>query len=220
MKYSAIVPTMLKSPRFFKLVDDLIKSEYVDEVIVIDNSGKTEPSIESHPKLNYVCEGRNTGCNPAWNKGVELSKNDLLVIVNDDVNFDPIILSVLTDEMIEQHGIVGMGVGNWDGYNGVPFTYEGNPYLEEWRPGVNDAGWASLFMLKKSQWIPIPEDIIVWYGDNFIKDVNPVKKSILRGFRCETDMSTTTDLPELDEIKKQDLKNWLIHFNNRDKWRQ
>ena len=37
------------------------------------------------------------------------------------------------------------------------------------------------------------EDLIVWYGDNFIKDVNPVK-SILRGFRCETDMSTTTDL--------------------------
>ena len=34
-----------------------------------------------------------------WNKGVELSKNELLVIVNDDVNFDPIILSVLTDEM-------------------------------------------------------------------------------------------------------------------------
>ena len=123
MKYSAIVPTMLKSPRFFKLVDDLIKSEYVDEVIVIDNSGKTEPSIESHPKLNYICEGRNTGCNPAWNKGVELSKNELLVIVNDDVNFDPIILSVLTDEMLEQHGIIGMGVGNWDGYEGVPFTY-------------------------------------------------------------------------------------------------
>ncbi len=38
MKYSAIVPTMLKSPRFFKLVDDLIKSEYDYEVIVIDKN--------------------------------------------------------------------------------------------------------------------------------------------------------------------------------------
>ena len=64
----------------------------------------------------------------------------------------------------------------------------------------------SLLFLKKSHWIPIPEDMIVWYGDNFIKECNPYKKSILRGYRCETDMSTTCDLPELDEIKKQDLK--------------
>ena len=50
---------------------------------------------------------------------------------------------------IEQHEIVGMGVGNWDGYEGVPFTYEGNPYLEEWRPGVNDAGWKIFIYVKE-----------------------------------------------------------------------
>lgn len=216
-KYTAIVPTMLKTYRLYTLVDSLLNSQYIDEVIVIDNSDKTEPSIEPHEKLTYICEGRNTGCNPAWNKGVELSKNELLVIVNDDVNFNPDILGVLTDELLEQSGVIGMGVGNWDGYNGIPFTYEGNPYLEEWKSGIDDAGWASLFMLKKSMWIPIPEDLIVWYGDNFIKDVNPVKKSILRGFKCETDMSTTTDLPELNELKKQDGVNWMAHWKN---WRK
>lgn len=218
-KYTAIVPTMLKSPRLKKLVEDLQNSDYVDEIIVIDNSTNTTPSLESHPKLRYINEGRNTGCNPAWNKGVELSSNELLVIVNDDVNFDPIILGALTSDVVDNAGIIGMGEGNWDGFKGIPFTYEGEPYLEEWRPGVNDSGWGSLMMLKKSMWIPIPEDLIVWYGDNFIKDVNPIKKSILRGFRLETDMSTTCDLPELDELKKQDLKNWLVHFQNRNKWK-
>ena len=60
-----------------------------------------------------------------------------------------------------------------------------------------------LLFLKKSHWIPISEDMIVWYGDNFIKECNPYKKSILRGYRCETDMSTTCDLSELDEKKNK-----------------
>ena len=68
-------------------------------------------------------------------------------------------------------------------------------------------------MLKKSMWVDIPENIIVWYGDNFIKEINSVKKSILRGFKVETEMSTTTDLPELDEIKNQDRINYFNYLN-------
>lgn len=209
MKYTAVIPTMLKSPRLKKLAEDLQNSEYVDEVIIIDNSGNLEPSLEPHPKQKYICEGRNTGCNPAWNKGVRLSSNELIVICNDDINFDPIILGALTDEIVESAGVIGMGAGNYD----ENFDNSQNPYLEEWKSGVNDHGWGSLMMLKKSMWIDIPENIIVWYGDNFIKDVNPIKKSILRGFKVETEMSTTTDLPELDEIKKQDRVNYFNYLN-------
>jgi glycosyltransferase involved in cell wall biosynthesis len=215
-KYTAVVPTMLKTKRFFPLVDDLLNSEYIDEVIVIDNSGNLEPSIKPHSKLNYICEGKNTGCNPAWNKGVKLAKNECVVICNDDINFDPIILNVITEDVLKNGGIIGMGEGNFD----ENFNYDGNPYLEEWRPGVNDMGWGCLIFTRKSDWIHIPDDLIVWYGDNFIKDINPVKKSILRGYKVETEMSSTTDLPELSELKKQDGKNWLIHFQNRQNWRK
>jgi len=208
-KYTAVIPTMLKSPRLKKLAEDLQNSEYVSEVIIIDNSGNLEPSLEPHPKQKYICEGRNTGCNPAWNKGVRLSSNELIVICNDDINFDPIILGALTDEVVESAGVIGMGAGNYD----ENFDNSQNPYLEEWFPGVNDHGWGSLMMLKKSMWIDIPENIIVWYGDNFIKEINSVKKSILRGFKVETEMSTTTDLPELDEIKNQDRINYFNYLN-------
>jgi len=207
--YTAVIPTMLKSPRLKKLAEDLQNSEYVSEVIIIDNSGNLEPSLEPHPKQKYICEGRNTGCNPAWNKGVRLSSNELIVICNDDINFDPIILGALTDEVVESAGVIGMGAGNYD----ENFDNSQNPYLEEWFPGVNDHGWGSLMMLKKSMWIDIPENIIVWYGDNFIKEINSVKKSILRGFKVETEMSTTTDLPELDEIKNQDRINYFNYLN-------
>ena len=210
-KYTAVIPTMLKSPRLKKLAEDLQNSEYVDEVIIIDNSGNLEPSLDPHPKQKYICEGKNTGCNPAWNKGVRLSSNELIVICNDDINFDPIILGALTDDVVQQAGVIGMGAGNYD----ENFDNSQNPYLEEWFPGVNDHGWGSLMMLKKSMWVDIPENIIVWYGDNFIKEVNQVKKSILRGFKVETEMSTTTDLPELNEIKNQDRINY---FNYLREW--
>ena len=57
-KYTAVVPTMLKSPRFQKLVEDLQNEPFCDEVIIIDNSGNLEPSIPYHPKQRYICEGR------------------------------------------------------------------------------------------------------------------------------------------------------------------
>ncbi len=35
-------------------------------------------------------------------------------------------------------------------------------------------------MLHKTYWVDIPDEIKIWYGDNFIKDVNPAPKSTLR----------------------------------------
>jgi len=215
-KYSVIIPTLYKSKRIFKLVESLLNSEYIGEVILIDNTESLEPRIDSHPKLKYICEGTNTGVNPAWNKGVRLAENDLLIIANDDVNFDPNILQLLTPEVVEESGIIGMDRYNWDGYNDTPFTYEGAPFLRQWKSGGILSGWACLMMLKKSMWIDIPEDLIIYYGDNWIKDINPVKKSILCGFRCETDMSSTSSLTEFDEIKRQDKRNWLPHYLNRN----
>ena len=108
MKYTAIVPTMLKSIRFPKLIEDLQNSEYIDEVIIIDNSTNTTPSLDPHPKQKYICEKKNTGCNPAWNKGVRISKYDRLLILNDDIWFDWNILETLGNFITEANGIIGM----------------------------------------------------------------------------------------------------------------
>ena len=211
-KYSAIIPTLYKSKRIFKLVEDLLNSEHVGEVILIDNTESLEPRIDSHPKLKYICEGKNTGVNPAWNKGVRLAENDLLIIANDDVNFDTSILKMLTPDVVQEAGVIGMDIKNWDGYKGRKFNFKGEPYLDVCKYEGITFGWACIMMLKKSMWIDIPEDLIVHYGDNWIKDINPVKKSRLCGFRCETEMSTTSDLEEFSDIKRQDAINWIPHY--------
>jgi hypothetical protein len=69
-------------------------------------------------------------------------------------------------------------------------------------------------MLHKKYWIDIPENIKIWYGDNFIKDVNPAPKGILRNFKVETEMSTTSDEKEWDEVKKKDYEYFINYLRN------
>ena len=66
----------------------------------------------------------------------------------------------------------------------------------------------------KSNWIPIPDDIKIWYGDDFVKEFNPVKKYILHNFPIDTEMSTTSDETQWDERKEMDKFNFYKLYRN------
>jgi len=212
VKYSVIIPTLWKSNRTRKLILDLVECQYVDEIIIIDNSDTEECDKLStiHSKLRMVSKGENIYVNPAWNWGIELSKNDLVALVNDDINFDTNIFGVIDENILNQFGIVGMGEGNYK----EQIDETKGPYLDVWQPGVNDWGWGCMILLNKKNWIDIPEDIKIWYGDNIIKDVNPSPKACLRNFKVETEMSTTSDEKEWDEVKKKDYENFINYLRN------
>jgi len=205
-KYSIIIPTLWKSDRTKQLITDLQACEYVDEIIIIDNSydGHQDTKVE---KIRFVSFGGNIYVNPAWNLGVKIAKNNCIAILNDDINFNPNIFEVITEDILNQFGIIGMGEGNYKSLN-----IEGGPILEVWQPGVNDWGWGCFIMLNKTDWIDIPDNIKIWYGDNFIKDVNPSPKACLRNFKVETEMSTTSDEKEWDDIKKKDYENFINYL--------
>jgi len=207
-KYSIILPTLWKSDRTKRLLVDLQECEYVDEIIIIDNSydGYQDTVVG---KIRFVSFGGNIYVNPAWNKGIELARNNQIALLNDDINFNPNIFEVITNDVLNQFGIIGMGEGNYKSLN-----IEGDPILEVWQSGVNDWGWGCFIMLNKKDWIDIPNDIKIWYGDNIIKDVNPSPKAVLRNFRVDTEMSTTSDETEWDEIKKEDYKNFINYLKN------
>lgn len=210
IKYSIIIPTLWKSDRTKKLIEDLRECEYVDEIIIIDNTSPDEMDMFHEPKTRLVSKGENIYVNPAWNWGIELANNECIALVNDDINFDPNIFGVITENTLMYAGIIGMGEGNYK----EPIDEERGPYIDMWKPGVNDWGWGCMILLKKAHWKPIPNEIKIWYGDNFIKDVNPVAKGCLRNFKVDTEMSTTSDEKEWDEIKKQDYEyfiNYLRH---------
>jgi hypothetical protein len=209
-KYSVIIPTLWKSNRIHKLLFDLIKCEFVDEIILIDNAGKFFEHFEALDKVKLVQVEENIYVNPAWNLGVKIAKNNCIAILNDDINFDPNIFGLIGEDVLSTFGIIGMGEGN---YKEV-IDEERGPYLDVWKPGINDWGWGCFIMLHKKYWIDIPENIKIWYGDNFIKDVNPAPKGILRNFKVETEMSTTSDEKEWDEVKKKDYEYFINYLRN------
>ena len=209
IKYSVVIPTLWKSNRIHKLLKDLEECEYVDEIIVIDNASiyETDRTIG---KIRMVSKGENIYVNPAWNLGIELAKNECIALCNDDINFNPNIFGVIDESILTYVGIIGMGEGNYKD----EIDKEKGSYIDIWEPGVNDWGWGCLILLKKSHWLPIPNEIKIWYGDNIIKDVNSVSKGVLRNFKVETEMSTTSDETEWDEVKKKDYENFINYLRN------
>ena len=161
-------------------------------------------------KVKLVQPEENIYVNPAWNLGVEMATNDNIAVLNDDINFDPNIFGLIDTEVFSKFGIIGMGEGNYK--NAI--DEEIGPYIDRWKPGIDDWGWGCMIMFHKSHWMVIPDNIKIWYGDNFIKDVNPVPKGILRNFKVETEMSTTSDETQWDEVKKQDQINFINYLRN------
>jgi glycosyltransferase involved in cell wall biosynthesis len=209
-KYSIIIPTLWKSKRIHKLLSDLIKCEFVDEIILIDNAGKFFEYYEALDKVKLIQVEENIYVNPAWNLGIELAKNECIALCNDDINFNPNIFGVIDESILTYVGIIGMGEGNYKD----EIDKEKGSYIDIWEPGVNDWGWGCLILLKKSHWLPIPNEIKIWYGDNIIKDVNSVSKGVLRNFKVETEMSTTSDGDEWNDRKKEDHINFINYLRN------
>ncbi len=144
-KYSVIIPTLWKSNRIHKLLWDLIKCEFVDEIILIDNASKYFEYYEALDKVKLVQTSENIYVNPAWNLGIKIAKNNNIALLNDDINFDPNIFGLINSETLSNYGIIGMGEGNYKG----PIDEERGPYIDKWNPGINDWGWGCFVMFHK-----------------------------------------------------------------------
>ncbi len=205
-KFSVVIPTLWKSNRIGKLLFDLIKCEFVDEIVLIDNGGKFFEYFEALDKVKLVQVEENIYVNPAWNLGIKIASNDSIALVNDDINFNPNIFGIMTKDVLSEYGIIGQSEFNYKGNN----TDE--PVLEKWTGKVRDWGWGCLIMFDRKNWIEIPDDIKIWYGDDYIFKCNPATKSTMKNFNIETEMSTTSDEPIWDERKKEDYNNFIKYL--------
>jgi glycosyltransferase involved in cell wall biosynthesis len=110
-QYSIVIPTMFKSTRIFEMLEKLNDCDAVGEIILIDNTESTTPhsEIPAYSKLRYINEGHNTGVNPAWNRGVELAKYELVALVSDDIT-----RCTIYTVMVRWNGRYPLGLGNPD----------------------------------------------------------------------------------------------------------
>jgi len=81
------------------------------------------------------------------------------------------------------------------------------PLLEVYSNKINEWGWGCLFSFHKKNWRPVPVQLKIWYGDNWIHMYCPTILHMV-GINIQTKMSTSSDLQEIREVRDNDTKEW------------
>ena len=215
-KFSVIIPTIWKGETLNDLLINFYNCELIEEVILINNDSKNSKAIPLHDKLIYVEPQKNLFVNPSWNLGVRMSKSKNIIISNDDILFD---VNYFINSLIDvdknyinfgELGIIGMHSDNYkleSNSSNVSFKSHG---MSE-----STGGWACLIAFNKKNWTPIPEQLKIYYGDNFLLGLG---KQILdmEGLKVETKMSSSanTSVDWVKEVTDNDLIEWLKLINN------
>ena len=113
-KFSVIIPTMWRCVDVTKQSLELfVNHELVDQVIIVNNDVSKTPiwQVLQNSKVEIHNQVENIFVNPAWNLGVALSRNNKLVIANDDIIFDAKLLDRVYDKVIPENGVLGIITG-------------------------------------------------------------------------------------------------------------
>ena len=163
--FTFVIPTMWRYEPFVKFLTDLLDHELVYEVIIINNDKAKTPKLPDSPKLRLVDYGNNIYVNPSWNRGVRLSKTENVVITNDDLVFDLRVLKKIHDIDDPNFGLACLCPGE-QFYKQPPFK-DGTIDVVRWT-GFSLFGFGQLMFIKKSQFINIPYQLQIYYGDDWI----------------------------------------------------
>ena len=147
--------------------------------------------------------------NPSWNVGIEESDYDKFIILNDDIIIPYNFVSSLEGLLTEDKGVIGIdskAVIAIDGFTNENITFlDRKITLKSIR--MRDWGFGIVIAGNKKSYHEIPENIRIWHGDDYLVQLNnEVAKTsyVIDNVPIFTKMSTTSDLPEFEEIKNID----------------
>lgn len=212
--FSIIIPTMWRSEYIIKLLKQFEDSNLVSEIILIDNDPDKKPDLSEFTKIKYLTKGYNIYVNPAWNWGVSESKNELIALCNDDIVFN--VHQTLELVLKNQHGLGCFGMS---GFNFIESTESPGfikiEKIEQLNQHLKGNGWGTLIFLKKSNWIEIPNNLKIWFGDDWITKTNKPVYLLRLGLKIEEfSKSTTVSDHMFNQILTNDRIVWNKIFSN------
>lgn len=202
-----IIPTMTLSNKLFEMLPKYENNPYVSKIHIIDNScGEfvKKHDITKYFKLDITTPAQNWYVNPSFNYGVSRCKmNSIIGILNDDIIFDDDVFEHII-YFSENMGILGMHHSN--------FTDIEKDYQIVDIPH-HCYGWGTAFFIEKRDWVPIPNELKIFYGDTWQFHNNPTKCKALKGLPMkESNMNDTVSHPDhivhFSEIHRQDIEWW------------
>lgn len=191
--YSVIIPTLWRSNRLKNLLNGLNNNESVNEIILIDNhpSGRNI-NEEEFSKLKIISSGKNEYVNPSWNKGVRNANSKFIALCNDDINFN---VNIFNNIKPKNNELIGLDTSCYE------LKQDENFILEKIEKRC--LGYGCLMFFKKEDYKPIPSNLKIWYGDDYLMD-NFEKTLCLKGLLVKTEMSTSSKSPEFYEVIMKD----------------
>lgn len=219
-KFSVVIPTMYKSTVIFrKLLQILDEDPAVSEIIVIENSEKPKDELVyslCDSKVKKITPEKNLYVNPSWNLGVANCSEDNVAILNDDIIIPDNLFTNISIFDLDSIGVIGAC-----DYL-IQETKDPQRFKVRYCTGMGIAeriwGYGIMMIMKKTHYTPIPEDLLIWAGDDYLFHKN---KSLGRQngvLMCpiQTIMSSTSSNPDFDKIKDNDMsiyeKKYKIGF--------
>ncbi|MBR6127845.1 glycosyltransferase family 2 protein [bacterium] len=230
---SVVIPTLQKNKLVLnKLLELLLRDTVVGEVILINNAQKPftlHSSIQKNKKLKILNQQKNIYVNKSWNLGINNCKNDIFLIINDDIlpceNFcSKIINSGILDK--EDTGLVGIHSPDIVLYEtdtkdiDIPVCNPNRNLSFVKIPkyfGLND--WGSAFFGKKENYYKIPPEIKIIFGDNYLlyKNMENGKTNYqLCGLPFNHIHSLSSSSKEFERDILSDLTNYKKYFPKED----
>lgn len=209
---SFIVPTLWKSDYIFESIKSF-KENKIDnaEFIIIDN-GVTDFSDE---ELRMLRPTQNIFVNPAWNWGVQVAKNDIVCLLNDDItlNFKTLFNNL---EYIKKHnfGVIGL-------HGAINIIQELNNDDDELKLIESSNRWngfGCMMILKKQNYKLIPEELKIFWGDVWLDyycaNILGLKSYHFENLKCKGDYSVTSkEYSEFDQKEMEIFNNHLRFLN-------
>lgn len=163
---SVVVPTMWKYDKFTVFLEKLVDCKIVKEILIIDNDRNARPinQIFENKKIKIFDFNKNIFVNPAWNLGVKESSCENICLMNDDIEFDLRLFEKVSN-FLNQEKLLGLcpGIAKF----GQPEVTDGKIHFEKYK-NQNFFGFGCLMFFQKTNYIPIPDQLNIYYGDNWI----------------------------------------------------
>lgn len=191
--FSVIIPTLQRARELPDLVALCAAHPAVREVLVINNH--PSPLVFEQENVRVLQQERNIFVNPAWNLGAREAVADHLAIINDDVLFDPVVLDIAAEFVVKpRHGILAL--------EGTFLNRE-----RATRPRLRIAGsnlignsFGMFMCLRKENYVPIPEELKVWGGNDWLFFHQPWPNWALMGPLVRSEVSVTSSAGEFQRM--------------------
>lgn len=184
--------------------------KHADDIIIIDNDSTPDVKKVILP-FNKIVNAKNLYVNPAWNQimgyFLEHKEFDTVIILNSDIYLKDDVINIIRSLDI-------------DGKKIIPLLTGVNAYesVSEIRETVVTDGVAGVFICLTRKMVeivyPIPSEIRLWFGDNWIfrKLMNAgYKMTIFNNLQAIMDWSKSVSrLSEATKIIEEDKVSWSL----------